>query len=36
MAQWQSVALNVKPKKAAREYMDLRFVNEVMVELAQK
>ena len=36
MAQWQAVALNVKPKRAAREYMDLRFVNEVVAELGQK
>jgi ABC-type nitrate/sulfonate/bicarbonate transport system substrate-binding protein len=36
MAQWQSIALNVKPKRAAREYMDLRFVKEVMSELGQK
>ena len=36
MAQWQAVALNVKPKRAAREYMDLRLVNEVVAELAQK
>jgi ABC-type nitrate/sulfonate/bicarbonate transport system substrate-binding protein len=36
MAQWQAVALNVKPKRAAREYMDLRFVNEVVAELAKK
>jgi ABC-type nitrate/sulfonate/bicarbonate transport system substrate-binding protein len=36
MAQWQAVAMNVKPKRAAREYMDLRFVNEVVAELGQK
>jgi len=36
MAQWQSIALNVKPKRAAREYMDLRFVKGVMSELGQK
>lgn len=36
MAQWQAVALNTKPKRPVREYMDLRFVNEVMVELTQK
>jgi len=36
MAQWQAVALNTKPKRPVREYMDLRFVNEVMAELAQK
>jgi hypothetical protein len=28
--------LNTKPKRPVREYMDLRFVNEVMAELAQK
>ncbi len=36
MAQWQSIALNVKPKRPVREYMDLRFVNEVVAELGQK
>jgi len=36
MAQWQVAALNTKPKRPVREYMDLRFVNEVMTELAQK
>ena len=36
MAQWQSIALNVKPKHAPREYMDLRFVKEVVSELAAK
>ena len=36
IAQWQSVALNVKPKRPVREYMDLRFVNEVMAEIGQK
>jgi ABC-type nitrate/sulfonate/bicarbonate transport system substrate-binding protein len=36
MAQWQATALNIKPKRAACEYMDLRFVHEVMAELAQK
>ena len=36
MAQWQSIALNTKPKRAPREYMDLRFVNEVVAELGQK
>jgi NitT/TauT family transport system substrate-binding protein len=36
MAQWQAIALNVKPKRKAAEYMDLRFVNEAMAELAQK
>jgi NitT/TauT family transport system substrate-binding protein len=36
MAHWQSVALNVQPKRPVREYMDLRFVKEVMVELERK
>ncbi|MBI2087829.1 MAG: ABC transporter substrate-binding protein [Deltaproteobacteria bacterium] len=36
MAQWQAVALGTKPKRKAVEYMDLRFVNEAMVELGQK
>jgi hypothetical protein len=36
MAEWQAIALNVKPKRPARDYMDLRFVNEVLVELGQK
>ncbi|HWP24237.1 MAG TPA: ABC transporter substrate-binding protein [Candidatus Binatia bacterium] len=36
MAQWQAVALNVKPKRPVREYMDLRFVDEVMTELGRK
>jgi NitT/TauT family transport system substrate-binding protein len=36
MAQWQAIALNIKPKRKPAEYMDLRFVNEAMVELAQK
>ena len=36
MAQWQAVALNTKPKRPVRKYMDLRFVNEVMAELAQQ
>jgi len=36
MAQWQAVALNTKPKRPVREYMDLRFVNEVIAELTQK
>ncbi len=36
MAQWQAIALNVKPKRRPTEYMDLRFVNEVMAELGQK
>jgi ABC-type nitrate/sulfonate/bicarbonate transport system substrate-binding protein len=36
MAQWQAVALNVKPKRPVREYMDLRFVNEVVAELGVK
>jgi taurine transport system substrate-binding protein len=36
MAQWQAIALGVKPKKQPSEYMDLRFVKEVMTELGQK
>jgi NitT/TauT family transport system substrate-binding protein len=36
MAQWQAIALNTKPKRKPAEYMDLRFVNEVMSELGQK
>lgn len=36
MAQWQAIALNMKPKRKPSEYMDLRFVNEVMAELGQK
>jgi len=36
MAQWQAIALNIKPKRKPAEYMDLRFVNEVMAELGQK
>ena len=36
MAHWQSIALNVQPKRPVRDYMDLRFVNEVMVELGKK
>jgi len=36
MAQWQAIALNTKPKRKPSEYMDLRFVNEVMLELGQK
>jgi ABC-type nitrate/sulfonate/bicarbonate transport system substrate-binding protein len=36
MAHWQSIALNVPPKRPAREYMDLRFVKEVMAELEKK
>jgi NitT/TauT family transport system substrate-binding protein len=36
MAQWQAVALNVQPKRPVRDYMDLRFVNEVMAELGKK
>ena len=36
MAQWQAIALNTKPKRKPAEYMDLRFVNEVMAELRQK
>lgn len=36
MAEWQAIAMGVKPKKKATEYMDLSFVNEVMAELKQK
>jgi len=36
MAHWQSVALNVPPKRPVREYMDLYFVREVMAELEKK
>ena len=36
MAQWQAIALNVKPRRKPAEYMDLRFVNEVMAEHGQK
>jgi ABC-type nitrate/sulfonate/bicarbonate transport system substrate-binding protein len=36
MAHWQAVALNIKPKRPARDYMDLRFVNEVVAELGHK
>ena len=36
MAQWQAIALNTKPKRKPSEYMDLRFVNEVMAELGHK
>jgi len=36
MAEWQAVALNVKPKRPPRDYMDLRFVKEAVAELGQK
>ena len=36
MDQSQAIALNTKPKRPVREYMDLRFVNEVVAELGQK
>jgi NitT/TauT family transport system substrate-binding protein len=36
MAQWQAIALNIKPKRKPAEYMDLRFVNEAMAEFGQK
>jgi NitT/TauT family transport system substrate-binding protein len=36
MAQWQAIALNMKPKRKPSEYMDLRFANEVIAELRQK
>ena len=35
MAQWHAIARNIKPKRKPAEYMDLRFVNEVMAELGQ-
>jgi ABC-type nitrate/sulfonate/bicarbonate transport system substrate-binding protein len=36
MAEWQATALGIKPKKAAAEYMDLRFVKEVVNEMGRK
>ncbi|MBI2359773.1 MAG: ABC transporter substrate-binding protein [Deltaproteobacteria bacterium] len=36
MAQWQAVALGVKPKRKPAEYMNLSFVNEAMAELSRK
>ena len=36
MAEWQAVALNIKPKRPPRDYMDLRFVKEVVAELGVK
>jgi hypothetical protein len=36
MAHWQAVALNVQPKRPVREYVDLRFVNEVKAESRKK
>jgi ABC-type nitrate/sulfonate/bicarbonate transport system substrate-binding protein len=36
MAQWQAIALNIKPKRKPAEYMDLRFVNEAMAEFGKK
>ena len=36
MAECQAIALNIKPKREAREYMDLRFVNQVVAELGQR
>lgn len=36
MAQWQAIALNTKPKRQPREYMELRFVNEAVAELSKK
>jgi NitT/TauT family transport system substrate-binding protein/sulfonate transport system substrate-binding protein len=35
MAEWQAIALNVKPRRQPREYMDLRFVKEAVAELSQ-
>jgi NitT/TauT family transport system substrate-binding protein/sulfonate transport system substrate-binding protein len=36
MAEWQAVALGVKPKKKAEEYMDLKFVKQVVNDLGRK
>jgi ABC-type nitrate/sulfonate/bicarbonate transport system substrate-binding protein len=36
MAEWQAIALNTKPKRQPREYMDLRFVKEAVAELGGK
>jgi NitT/TauT family transport system substrate-binding protein len=36
MAEWQAISLGIKPKKKASEYMDLRFVKEVVSELGRK
>jgi hypothetical protein len=36
MAEWQAIALNTRPKRQPREYMDLRFVKEAVAKLAQK
>jgi NitT/TauT family transport system substrate-binding protein len=36
MAHWQSVALYLQPIRPVRDYMDLRFVKEVMSELEKK
>lgn len=36
MAQWQAVAMGTKPKRKPADYMDLRFVNEVVSELERK
>jgi NitT/TauT family transport system substrate-binding protein len=36
MAQWQAIALNIKPKRKPAEYMDLRFANEAMAEMEHK
>jgi ABC-type nitrate/sulfonate/bicarbonate transport system substrate-binding protein len=36
MAEWQAIALNTKPKRQPREYMDLRFVKEAVAELGAK
>ena len=35
MARWKAVALNVQPKRPAREHRDLRFVLEVVAELGK-
>jgi ABC-type nitrate/sulfonate/bicarbonate transport system substrate-binding protein len=36
MAEWQAIALGVKPKKKAEEYMDLKFVKQVVNDLGRK
>ncbi|HEX2385013.1 MAG TPA: ABC transporter substrate-binding protein [Candidatus Binatia bacterium] len=36
MAEWQAVALGIKPKKKAEEYMDLKFVKQVVNDLGRK
>ena len=36
MALWQALAVGGKPKKAAAEYMDLHFLNQVLDEIKKK